>query len=201
MENHDYPFEFFTQASINIADDDELIHLMIQAGFNQVFIGIETPNEASLKECSKNQNCQRDMIAAIKKLQASGDNTDSSLNFIPRMDRTELIEGYRNIVKTIYSPGAYYQRVCKFLKYYNPFMGRKINAARIGALLKSIVYLGILGNGITQWCYWELFIKSFLFYRKSFTEAMTLMIYGHHFRKVEKNMTEPSCEYFSYVTC
>ncbi|HPH98596.1 MAG TPA: B12-binding domain-containing radical SAM protein [Anaerolineaceae bacterium] len=63
---------FNTEASINLADDPELISLMTQAGFNTVFIGIETPNEASLAECSKNQNKGRDLVESIKVLQRAG---------------------------------------------------------------------------------------------------------------------------------
>jgi radical SAM superfamily enzyme YgiQ (UPF0313 family) len=63
---------FSTEASINLADDPELISLMTQAGFNSVFVGIETPNEDSLEECSKNQNKGRDLVESIKLLQRAG---------------------------------------------------------------------------------------------------------------------------------
>jgi radical SAM superfamily enzyme YgiQ (UPF0313 family) len=56
MEKRKHPFNLSTEASINLADDQELMQLMIKAGFNRVFIGIETPNEASLSECDKKQN-------------------------------------------------------------------------------------------------------------------------------------------------
>ena len=59
-----YPFTFFTEASINLADDEKLMELMAEAGFNRVFIGIETPNEDSLVECNKVQNRNRDLAAA-----------------------------------------------------------------------------------------------------------------------------------------
>ncbi|MBN1160335.1 MAG: B12-binding domain-containing radical SAM protein, partial [Dehalococcoidales bacterium] len=67
-----YPFLFFTEASINLADDEELMDLMSEAGFNRVFIGIETPNEDSLVECNKYQNTNRDMAAAVKTIQNHG---------------------------------------------------------------------------------------------------------------------------------
>jgi radical SAM superfamily enzyme YgiQ (UPF0313 family) len=67
-----YPFSFFTESSINLADDDELMELMTEAGFNRVFIGIETPHEDSLVECNKVQNSQRDLAAAVKKIQNHG---------------------------------------------------------------------------------------------------------------------------------
>jgi len=63
---------FITEASVNLADDDELIELMVRAGFTQVFIGIETPDEVSLAECGKSQNRNRDMVSNIKKLQQYG---------------------------------------------------------------------------------------------------------------------------------
>jgi radical SAM superfamily enzyme YgiQ (UPF0313 family) len=63
---------FSTEASINLADDPELLSLMTQAGFDTVFIGIETPNEDSLAECSKNQNQGRDLVENVKLLQRAG---------------------------------------------------------------------------------------------------------------------------------
>jgi radical SAM superfamily enzyme YgiQ (UPF0313 family) len=63
---------FNTEASINLADDPELLRLMVEAGFDTVFVGIETPNEASLTECSKSQNKGRDLVESVKKLQRAG---------------------------------------------------------------------------------------------------------------------------------
>jgi radical SAM superfamily enzyme YgiQ (UPF0313 family) len=63
---------FNTEASINLADDPELMTLMTQAGFDTVFVGIETPNEDSLIECSKTQNKGRDLVESVKRLQRAG---------------------------------------------------------------------------------------------------------------------------------
>src|SRR5574341_118165 len=63
---------FSTEVSINLADDPVLLGLMVQAGFDTVFVGIETPNEASLTECSKNQNKGRDLVESVKQLQRAG---------------------------------------------------------------------------------------------------------------------------------
>jgi radical SAM superfamily enzyme YgiQ (UPF0313 family) len=63
---------FSTEASINLADDPELLRLMVEAGFDTVFVGIETPNEDSLAECSKNQNQGRDLVESVKRLQRAG---------------------------------------------------------------------------------------------------------------------------------
>ncbi len=67
-----HPFSFYTEASINLADDEDLTRAMVAAGFDSVFIGIETPSEAALKECNKRQNRGRDLIADIKRLQRAG---------------------------------------------------------------------------------------------------------------------------------
>ncbi len=63
---------FYTEASINLADDAELMRLMVAAGFNQVFVGIETPEAAGLAECNKRQNQQRDLVADVKRIQRAG---------------------------------------------------------------------------------------------------------------------------------
>lgn len=66
------PFAFNTQASINLADDDELMQLMVTAGFDCVFVGIESPSEENLAECNKLQNKGRDLESCIRKIQQAG---------------------------------------------------------------------------------------------------------------------------------
>jgi radical SAM superfamily enzyme YgiQ (UPF0313 family) len=63
---------FLTEVSINLADDAELVRLMVQAGFHTVFIGIETPSADGLAECNKKQNAGRDLVADVKRLQRAG---------------------------------------------------------------------------------------------------------------------------------
>jgi len=63
---------FSTEVSINLADDAELLHLMVEAGFTAVFVGIETPSEAGLSECSKFQNRNRDLVESVRRLQHAG---------------------------------------------------------------------------------------------------------------------------------
>jgi len=72
MENKHHPFSFLTEVSINIADDENLMQLMVRAGFKTVFIGIETMDEGCLAECNKVQNKNRDMLGCIKKIQNFG---------------------------------------------------------------------------------------------------------------------------------
>jgi radical SAM superfamily enzyme YgiQ (UPF0313 family) len=65
-------YVFFTEASINLADDPELLDMMARAGFDSVFIGIESPDEESLKECRKFQNNRRDLLGDVRKIHRSG---------------------------------------------------------------------------------------------------------------------------------
>ncbi|KAF0239143.1 MAG: Fe-S [Prolixibacteraceae bacterium] len=72
MQEHGNPYTFSTEASINLADDPELMKLMTRAGFAAVFIGIETPQETSLAECNKVQNKNRNLLESVKRVQKAG---------------------------------------------------------------------------------------------------------------------------------
>jgi radical SAM superfamily enzyme YgiQ (UPF0313 family) len=72
MEKNKYPFTFITEASVNLADDEELMQMMVMAGFIKVFVGIETPDELSLAECNKIQNHNRDLLSSVRTIQAAG---------------------------------------------------------------------------------------------------------------------------------
>ncbi len=61
-----------TEASVNLADDAELMAMMVQAGFDTVFIGLETPDEESLAECNKKQNRNRDLAESVRTIQRAG---------------------------------------------------------------------------------------------------------------------------------
>ena len=72
QREHGYPFELYTEASVNLATDDALIKLMVEAGFASVFLGIETPDPEALKQAKKRQNVWVDLTAAIDRLTESG---------------------------------------------------------------------------------------------------------------------------------
>lgn len=250
-----HPFALSTEASINLADDEELMQMMVEAGFNTVFVGIETPNEESLVECNKLQNRNRDMVASVKRIQnhgmevqggfivgfdsdplsifesqisfiqksgivtamvgllnappgtplyrrlkgesrllksITGDNTDCSMNFTPKMNYETLINGYKHIMDTIYSPHNYYARIRAFLKEYRPYRKQrsKIYFYHVKAVLKSIWFLGIRESG--RWHYWRMVIATLLKYPRKFPLSISLAIYGYHFRKViEKYIRSP----------
>jgi len=72
MEEHDHPYDLYTEASIDLADDSELMALMVKAGFEEVFIGIETPHDKGHSESGKSPNRNRDLLASVKRIQGAG---------------------------------------------------------------------------------------------------------------------------------
>jgi len=113
----------------------------------------------------------------------SGDNVDGSTNIIPRMDLDELCEGYRTIMQHIYSPKLYYQRIKISLREYKATrIHNPLDFQHFLALFRSSVRLGIFGKERLQ--YWKILFWT-LFRRPGlFPLAITLAIYGHHFRKI-----------------
>ena len=69
---HDYPFEFSTEASVNLADDQELLKMMAEANFFAVFVGIESPDPATLVAMKKKQNTRRNIAESIHKIYGAG---------------------------------------------------------------------------------------------------------------------------------
>ena len=114
----------------------------------------------------------------------SGNNTDFSLNFIPRMNHDILINGYHHILHTIYSPKQYYDRVKIFLSEYKPAKrGKlKVRAGDIAALIRTSWFLGFKETGRRY--YWKFFMSTLFKQPKFFPISITLAAYGYHFRKV-----------------
>jgi radical SAM superfamily enzyme YgiQ (UPF0313 family) len=71
-ERHGHPYDFYTEASIDLADDSELMTLMVRSGFEEVFIGIETPHDEGHLESGKSQNMNRDLLASVRRIQQAG---------------------------------------------------------------------------------------------------------------------------------
>ncbi len=208
MKKNKYPFTFLTEASVNLAEDQELMDLMAKANFNTVFLGLETPDEKALADCNKTQNMKINLTEAVQKLQqnglqvqagfivgfdsdnhtifdrqiefiqnigvvtamvglltalrgtklhirlgnegrllteSSGNNTDGTLNFVPKMDRNALIEGYQRIINTIYSPKEYYQRLSTFFAHYKPrYVPTPLTKNDLVAVVRSMWQIGVL---------------------------------------------------------
>jgi len=113
-----------------------------------------------------------------------GDNTNYSMNFIPRMNREVLLEGYQKIVSSIYSSKAYYERLKVFLKNFKPVAVNRgrVNRENIMALLRSVLFLGIIDRNRIY--YWKLMFWSLSRRPEMIPLAVTYSIYGYHFRKV-----------------
>ncbi|MBN1430958.1 MAG: B12-binding domain-containing radical SAM protein [Anaerolineae bacterium] len=112
----------------------------------------------------------------------SGDNADGSTNIIPQMGLETLREGYHKILEQIYTPQAYYARVLTFLREYQPPKIRThLDVQHILALGRSIYQLGI--RGVERAHYWKLFFWTLFRRPRLFPLAITLAIYGFHFRR------------------
>jgi radical SAM superfamily enzyme YgiQ (UPF0313 family) len=72
QQRHGYPLAFFTEASLDLAEDDELMRLMAEAGMVAVFIGIESPDEEALRETKKYQNVRGSLIERVRRVQDAG---------------------------------------------------------------------------------------------------------------------------------
>lgn len=113
----------------------------------------------------------------------SGDNVDGSTNIIPKMGLEKLRQGYLNLLNEIYSPAYYYERVRTFLREYKPpKVQLHLEPQYIAAFFRSIYQLGMKGAERAQ--YWKLFFWTLFRKPKLFPLAITLSIYGFHFRQV-----------------
>lgn len=241
-------FPFLTEASINLADDQELLDLMVQAGFRTVFVGIETPNVQSLVECNKMQNVGRDLSEAIRAIQRSGmevmggfivgfdndpceifdvlfdfiqrngvakamvglltalpktrlyhrllgegrlsasstgNNTEAVLNFIPKLDREFLLNGYRQLMKSLYEPRTYYQRVLTFLAEHPPRgRGQTLRWSDLRAFARSLWTMGVLHRG--RLAFWKFLAAVATRHPRQLHQAISLAIHGFHYRMVAK---------------
>jgi radical SAM superfamily enzyme YgiQ (UPF0313 family) len=117
----------------------------------------------------------------------TGDNVDGTTNIVPsKMNAKALQDGYKKILNEIYSHKGYYQRVKTFLKEYkqSPRVKPRLRVSHILALIRSVYLLGIISNG--RYYYWKLVFWTQFRKPKLFPLAITLAIYGYHFRKVSK---------------
>jgi len=117
----------------------------------------------------------------------TGNNTDFSINFIPHMDSEVLMNGYKKILSTIYSPKYYYERVMCFMKDFEPKKKKvfHLNPNYILALFRSMIKLGVIGE--ERIYYWKLFLWSLFRKPQLFSLAILFTIYGFHFRKISNS--------------
>jgi radical SAM superfamily enzyme YgiQ (UPF0313 family) len=242
MRDHRYPFSLYTEASLNLAEDEELLALLREARFTRVFLGIETPVAESLKETTKFQNLRKDLVESVRLIQSYGmevmggfivgfdndpadvfdrqiefirkaaiplsmvgllnaipntqlwrrlkaegrllkeslgNNCVADLNFIPRMDTQQLLEGYKRILQTIYTPREYFQRASDFLSQLGSGSRSPVVFSDVLAFARSLWRQGLLSNYRRE--YWKFLAQALSRHRRHFSKAMTLAIMGHHF--------------------
>jgi radical SAM superfamily enzyme YgiQ (UPF0313 family) len=112
---------------------------------------------------------------------ATGENTDGRLNFKPIMGKEKLIEGYQQLLATLYSPNYYYKRINTFLKNYRPTARTRVTGEDLLAFMRAAWRLGIVSKA--RFRYWGLIVKTFFLKRKALPMAVELAILGFHFEK------------------
>ena len=243
QKEHGHPFPLSTEASIDLAQDEELLDLMVEAGFVMVFVGIETPDEATLAFTQKTQNLKAGILASVLKIQArgievtggfivgfdtdtpdiyqrqidfiqeagipiamvgllnavpktqlykrlqaegrlladtTGNNTHTlRLNFVPRRPEAEVVEGYKRVLATLYSPANYFRRCATLLERLprRSRSGRPVSWSGIRALLRSLVQQTFSPYG---WHYLSLLAGAALRRPALFPDAVACAIKGHH---------------------
>lgn len=122
--------------------------------------------------------------------ESTGNNTECALNFIPQMDRTRLVEGYKHILNTIYSPVEYYRRALDCLSHLTkkpePRPREPINDAL--AFLRILLTLGVRDRARRE--FWRYLKRAAIHHRQNFAHAITLAAMGYHFRKLTEAYTE-----------
>jgi len=116
-----------------------------------------------------------------------GDNTAAVLNFVPRLERARLLEGYRELMRSLYGPRNYYRRVRAFLATWQPRGPRlRLGWPDVRAFLQSLWLLGVRERG--RLGYWRLLVGTLLVRPPKLRAAMELAIMGHHFRAVAERL-------------
>lgn len=250
QQKHKCPSPLFTETTVGLAADEDLMRLMSAANFSEVFVGIESPNEASLKGCGKIQNTGIDLKDAIRIIQehglqvmggfivgfdqddrnifesvtdfiqstgivtamvgmldalpqtrlwqrlqvegrltndTTGENTDGCLNFIPKMGKSVLVKGYKEMIAELYSPKAYYERINTFFKSYKSTARKRISRNEIQAFFKSVWLIGIFSRSSPY--FWKLLLKTSFTKPKLLHKAIEMAIFGWHFRKIAEKIS------------
>jgi radical SAM superfamily enzyme YgiQ (UPF0313 family) len=149
--------------------------------------GVATAMVGLLNALPQTRLWQRLKLEGRLETESTGNNTDAALNFKPKLNREFLQSGYRDLVRKLYEPRNYYQRIRTFLKSHRPTGPRlRLSRADIIAFLKSFWVLGVWHRGRVS--YWRLFWGTLIRHPRQFPHAMELAILGYHFRRVANSL-------------
>lgn len=244
QKKYSFPFTFYTESSINLAGENEILELMVQCSFSMVFLGIETPDSNTLSAINKNQNLKVDVFESIRTIQtrgievtagfivgfdtdtddifdrqvefiqragipmsmigiltalpgtklynrlksegrllneSNGHNTNKfELNYVPVMEKSELFEGYKRVLKEIYTPGKYFKRTLTLLSRTPAAHSKshRIEKGDIRALFKSFIAQTFSRYGIS---YISFLVRAAFLNPENFALAVNMAVKGHHF--------------------
>jgi radical SAM superfamily enzyme YgiQ (UPF0313 family) len=156
---------------------DQQINFIQNSGIVNAMVGLlNAPTGTHLYNRLKNENRLLESF--------NGNNMDGTTNIIPKMNYRELIIGYTKIIHTIYSPREYYKRIKSFLYEYKvPSWKTSLpNITEIKAFFRLLWFMGVVEKGKKY--FWNIFIYSLFKHPKKFSLAMTLTVYGYHFRRI-----------------
>jgi radical SAM superfamily enzyme YgiQ (UPF0313 family) len=116
-----------------------------------------------------------------------GDNTRAALNFEPKLDKEFLVANYRKLMNRLYEPSAYYQRIRAFLDQHRSRGPRgHVSWRDLQALGKSLWLMGVVHRG--RRAYWRFVGATLMQHPNQLGIAITLAIYGHHFRQIARTL-------------
>ncbi len=247
-------FEMMTQASVDLAGDQELMDLMVAAGLKYIFLGIETPSKEALKECGKRLNYTTDLMETVRtihrngmhvmggfivgfdsdtadifarqiefiqnsgvvmamigvlqatphtplhaRLQAEGRllkqftgiSTDGSLNFMPKLDKDIILRRYPRILHQLYEPKMFYTRVETFFQDYQLRIKPRLRPRDVVSIARSLWFMGIVDGKEVRGQFWRFLWHTLTKRPHMLSDAMTIAVYGYHFRKFSQTLPLP----------
>jgi len=258
-EIHNYPYYFSTEASVNLANDDNLLQMMKDVDFRYVFIGIESPENEVLESTQKKLNINQDIVKIVEKINSYGmivnagfilgfdnesndtaenmirfiqesgicmamlgrlyalpntqltrrlhkegrlfeegsrlrdTNTDidqmtSGLNFVTARPRLDILKDYVRIIKYIYKPQHYYQRVIYTGLNLSPANKYRPGIVKMLKMIKAFLKLSkrVGFNKTTGWLYWKMFVTIIYKNPKAIEATINLSAMFIHFHKQSK---------------
>ncbi len=254
QQQHDYPFNLCTEASIDLAYDRELLDLMVNAGFRMVFVGLESPDEQSLAAAGKRQNLRRNILDSVRTIQrsgievtggfiigfdsdppqifdrqirfvqelaiptamvgllmalpqtklyhrlqreqrlrdfSSGNNLSAArMNFTPRLPEEMIADGYRRVLRTIYSPSRYFARCLHLLQLLPRRRPTDKGAARVRWREVVGVCHSLLRQTFSRYglYYIRFLVRALRLRPDRVVHVFTMAIQGHHYMTVTNSL-------------